>query len=131
MEEPRPYTSATAPDDFRLDDLRARNIPDVPEDVDFVMDHLNDPNFSLSRPPSFISVVEKRSSKKYENADVESHFESDRYSTSRAESRNSTAIDFDESVSIYLPFCFSFLTIPIASRHTRKYERLWPVLTIP
>ena len=25
--------------------LRHRGVPDVPEDVDFLMDHLNDPNF--------------------------------------------------------------------------------------
>lgn len=103
MEEARPYT----PDQV----LRERNVPDVPEDVDFVMEHLNDPNFNLSRPPSFISVVEKQSTKKYdgEDGEVESHFESDRYSTSKA-SRNSTAIDFDESVLLmYMPLS-SFLT---------------------
>jgi len=95
MEEARPYSPEQA--------LRARNVPDVPEDVDFVMDHLNDPNFNLSRPPSFISVVEKRSTKKYsgEDGEAESQIESVRYSTSRAESRNSTAIDFDESVLLY------------------------------
>ena len=79
--------------------LRERNIPDVPEDVDFIMEHLNDPNYDLnSRPPSFTSVVKK----KYQSdGEAESQFDSDRYSTSRAESRNSTAIDFDEYVPIF------------------------------
>ena len=103
MEEGRPYASEQV--------LRQRNVPDVPEDVDFVMEHLNDPNFNLSRPPSFISVVEKRSTKKFdEDGEAESHFESDRYSTSRAESRNSTAIDFDESVILIIYDSPFFLT---------------------
>jgi hypothetical protein len=74
--------------------LRERNVPDVPEDVDFIMEHLNDPNYDLkSRPPSFVSV----DSKGYKtDGEAESQFDSDRYSTSRAESRSSTAIDFDE-----------------------------------
>jgi len=74
--------------------LRVRNVPDVPEDVDFIMEHLNDPNFDLkSRPPSFTSV----DGRKYKSdGEAESQLGSDRYSTSRPESRNSTAIDFDE-----------------------------------
>ena len=33
--------------------LRKRNSsPDVPEDVDYVMSHLNDPNWDLSQPPT-------------------------------------------------------------------------------
>ena len=98
MEEARPYSPEHA--------LRARNVPDVPEDVDFVMEHLNDPNFNLSRPPSFISVVDNKSTKKYDG-EAESQIDYDRYSTSRAESRNSTAIDFDESVLLYRIHHFS------------------------
>lgn len=77
--------------------LRSRAVPDVPEDVDFIMEHLNDPNFDLrSRPPSFTSVDKPGNQKPYpQDTDAESQL-SDRYSTSRAESRNSTAIDFDE-----------------------------------
>ena len=92
MEELKPYTSATAPDDLRMDDLRASNVPNDPEDVDFVMEHLNDPNFNLSRPPS--SLI----------SDVEPHLESDSHSTSKAGFKNPTAIDFDESVFIYSPY---------------------------
>lgn len=33
--------------------LRRRNSsPDVPEDVDYIMSHLNDPNWDLSQPPT-------------------------------------------------------------------------------
>ena len=81
-----------------LHDLRSRHVPDVPEDVDFLLEHLNDPNFDLnqSRPPSF---VERRTKKEiYESSDVdaESQFDSDRYSTSRAESQVTAVDDFDE-----------------------------------
>ncbi|KAF8168231.1 OPT oligopeptide transporter [Crassisporium funariophilum] len=100
LEEPRPYTSST--EQIDLSSLRARHVPDVPEDIDFLMEHLNDPNYDLnkSRPPSFASVEKgtKKAKSAYDHSEVdtESHFESDRYSTSRAESRNSTAIDFDD-----------------------------------
>jgi len=61
------------------------------------MEHLNDPNFDLrSRPPSFSSIDKPGEKKSYHpDTDAESQL-SERYSTSRAESRDSTAIDFDE-----------------------------------
>ena len=81
-------------------DLRARHVPDVPEDVDFLMEHLNDPNFDLtkSRPPSFVSAETRTKKDFYESSDVdaESQFDSDRYSTSRAESQVTAVDDFDE-----------------------------------
>lgn len=103
MEEAKPYNSsmeAVAVPTF----LRPRRVPDVPEDVDFLMDHLNDPNYDLKkRMPSPISsdsieMSHKKIRMSYDpsEVDTESHFDSDRYSTSRAESRNSTAIEFDE-----------------------------------
>ncbi|KAF4623976.1 hypothetical protein D9613_001694 [Agrocybe pediades] len=97
MEDTRPYSSSTEQIDQHAH-FRARIVPDVPEDVDFLMEHLNDPNFDLKKnhPPSFESL-EKGGKKFYASEiDTDSHFESDRYSTSRAESRNSTAIDFDD-----------------------------------
>lgn len=99
MEETKPYTSST--EQIDLPSLRPRNVPDVPEDVDFLMEHLNDPNFDYNknRPSSIASSADMSKKKRFsQNDDVESRFESDRYSTSRAESRNSTAIDFDERV---------------------------------
>lgn len=95
-EDGKAHVSSMEP--FNLPTLRSRHVPDVPQDVDFLMEHLNDPNLDLTtRPPSFASVEKKR--KSYQpDVDAESQPDSDRYSTSRAESRMSTAIDFDECV---------------------------------
>ena len=88
-------------------DLRSRHVPDVPEDIDFLLEHLNDPNFDLtqSRPPSFSSAGTRRKTKKdiYESSDVdaESQFDSDRYSISRAESQVTAVDDFDEWVFLH------------------------------
>jgi hypothetical protein len=92
-QDEKPFTSSTEQVNLPST-LRERRAPDVPEDVDFIMEHLNDPNFDLkSRPPSFTSVDGK---KYHTDGDAESQPDSDKYSTSRAESRHSTAIDFDE-----------------------------------
>src|SRR6266511_2360128 len=93
--------------------LRSRGVPDVPEDVDFVMEHLNDPNFDVSyRSPSLSPVDKSGNQKPYpHDTDTESQL-SDRYSTSRAESRNSTAIDFDEYAFHFLNFCPPVNKIP-------------------
>lgn len=100
MEESKPYASGTE----HVPAPTYRPTPDVPEDVDFLMEHLNDPNYDLKRPPSIRSqeLQGKKVHMMYEQSEVdgESHYESDRYSVSRAESRNSTAIDFDECVLI-------------------------------
>lgn len=84
--------------EHNLPNLRARHVPDVPEDVDFLMEHLNDPNFDLtqSRPPSFSSIAKNKNDLYNSDIDAESQLDSDRYSSSRPESRNSTAVDFDE-----------------------------------
>lgn len=104
MEDGNHHTSGV--EHVSLSNLRTRNIPDVPEDVpSFVERHLNDPNFDLYKnrpapppfesleggPPPAFDTIEK---KKYPISDIdgESHYDS----TSRAESRNSTAIEFDE-----------------------------------
>jgi OPT family small oligopeptide transporter len=79
-----------------------RHVPDVPEDIDFLKDHFNDPNYDLRRRPSSFNSMDKRSDRKWRSSefdtvtDKDSQFDSDRYSTSRAESRNSTSIDFDD-----------------------------------
>jgi hypothetical protein len=105
MKETIFYTSYTE----RSHDLRNLN---VLEDGDFIMEHLNDPNFDLSRAPSLISLAKNSSTKEYvcQNDNVEPQFESDRYSTSRVESRDSMGIDLEESELFYLPFIVSFLT---------------------
>lgn len=95
-------TFSTSTEQFDMSNLRARNVPDVPEDIDYLMEHLNDPNLDLrQRPPSFVSIEDKKT---FKFDDTESQI-SDRYATSRAESRNSTAIDFDEYAAS--PYCSS------------------------
>lgn len=80
------------------DALRHRNVPDVPEDVDFLMEHLNDPNFDLKRsyPPSVNSVSADVQGKKiyaYDQSDYDAESQVD---SDRPASRNSTAIEFDD-----------------------------------
>ncbi|KAF9458343.1 glutathione transporter [Collybia nuda] len=99
MEESRAYASGA--EQVPAPIYRPRQLADVPEDVDFLMEHLNDPNYDLKQgPPSIVSqdFQKKKLHMAYEQSEVdaESNYESDRYSTSRAESRNSTAIDFDD-----------------------------------
>lgn len=94
MEEFKAYLSSS--DNVQTPDtLRARRLPDVPEDVDFVMEHLNDPNYDLKKPPSMHSNTYDLNQGKFHSSEIDSESQDD-YSIGRAESRNSTAIDFDE-----------------------------------
>jgi len=52
MEEARLQASTTK----QVHGVQTRNIPDIQKDAEFVMEHLNDPNFDLTQLPS--SVVE-------------------------------------------------------------------------
>ncbi|KAL1756184.1 OPT oligopeptide transporter protein-domain-containing protein [Schizophyllum commune] len=72
--------------------------PDVPEDIDDMLEHLNDPNYDLRRSFFSSSVASWGASGKPEGkwTGSDSEYESDRYSTDRAESRNSTDIEFDD-----------------------------------
>ena len=63
MEEAKPYTSAAK----QLHNILTRNIPGSQNDADFVMEHLNDPNFDLSQLPS--SVVIEESTQRYVSED--------------------------------------------------------------
>lgn len=92
MEDTKTYSSSFSE---QVLPIRSRAVPDVPEDVDFVMEHLNDPNFDLKKAVSSdIELGDKKTSKyAYSEYDTDSHFD---HTTSRAESRNSTAIEFDE-----------------------------------
>lgn len=101
MEEFNAYRSSPGPDHTNQtpDTFRARQLPDVPEDVDFLMEHLNDPNFDLKKPRRSVhSPTYDFKEKKYSSSEIDgdSQFDYDRYSTERPESRNSTEIDFDE-----------------------------------
>ncbi|KAJ7055027.1 OPT oligopeptide transporter [Mycena amicta] len=97
----KPYTSSS--EELPQYVRQRRSVPDVPEDVD-LLDHLNDPNIDLSglkkrrsdaKPISLQSVGHDR---KTGYASSETDYEaSDRYSSpSRPESRNSTAIEYDD-----------------------------------
>ena len=121
--------------------------PDVPEDIDDMLEHLNDPNYDLRRSffsssvasvdfelglrdargglharPGAVAAFDPNAASGSGGASAsgaqwgagsskpegkwtgsDSEYESDRYSTDRAESRNSTDIEFDEYVS-ELPF---------------------------
>jgi len=83
MEEAGLYTTET----------KQIHIPNVQKDVEFIMEHLNDPNFDLSRLPSpfSVSVLEEES-------------------TSYVGEEDSGTVDFDESVLFYPPILFTFLT---------------------
>ena len=53
MEEAIPVASLTN----QIQEYHMCNIPDVQKNVNFIMEHLNDPNFNLSHPPSFTSDI--------------------------------------------------------------------------
>ncbi|KAJ7596747.1 glutathione transporter [Mycena floridula] len=88
MEESKTYingsTEFVLPDSTRR---RSRVAPDVPEDV---MEHLNDPNFDMKK--MLDAPSEKKRGYTPSDGDAESH----RYASSRAESRNSNDIEFDD-----------------------------------
>ncbi|KAG7098938.1 hypothetical protein E1B28_000828 [Marasmius oreades] len=79
---------------------RLRRIPDVPEDIDYVMDHLNDPNLDLKKPLLSTESLELESKKagqlQYAPSDLDTESNIDTVSYTRAESRNSAAVDFDD-----------------------------------
>jgi hypothetical protein len=99
MDDYKPYTSSTDQLPLPLHALRRRAVPDVPEDVDFLMDHLNDPNFDLKKPlldsaeTVKLDTLPKRKSR-YADTDVESN--ASHPSRTSAPSRTSTAVEFNE-----------------------------------
>lgn len=104
--EPKACNSAT---NFALpSSLRHRAVPDVPEDVDFLMEHLNDPNFdyhselqSLSDSSTDVFELERKKasdagSLRPSDFDAESRSESIRHSTASRSETQGTAFDYDE-----------------------------------
>jgi hypothetical protein len=103
--EPRVYSSAT--NIVHLPTPRHRAVPDVPEDVDFLMEHLNDPNFdytsethSISESSTEVYELERKKvsdtySTRTSDFDARSGVESTRYSTA---SRTDAAFEYDELV---------------------------------
>ncbi|TFK30379.1 OPT-domain-containing protein [Coprinopsis marcescibilis] len=76
--------------------------PQESDDNYFYMDHLNDPNMDLreNRPSSLHHRVTAASKKKveagYDGSDLDTESQYDHYSSSRPDSRISTALDFDD-----------------------------------
>lgn len=105
--ETKVYSSGT--NVLALRNLRARGVPDVPEDVDFLMEHLNDPNFDyqaeLPSPTSSSTDVSELDHKKVvmsqyssgaSDFDTESRADSTtRYSTASRTATPST-FEYDE-----------------------------------
>lgn len=76
MEEFKDYPTASASDVNATPQLRERHVPDVPEDVDFLMEHLNDPNFDLG---GFPSPAATSSSVEFDRQSHERHAKSSAY----------------------------------------------------
>jgi len=87
--------------------LRHRGVPDVPEDVDFFMEHLNDPNFDYgaelrSTADSGTDIYELERSKVVDDySTATSEFDSQsrgsrRYSTPSRTETSSSAFEYDE-----------------------------------
>lgn len=119
------FNASTTPSTPNMS-IRHRRPPDVPEDAvsehDFLLEHLNDPNYDLNSPqghtppPTYSggwssiagkeSIELDRKKLLYNNYDSENGYD-------RPESRNSGALDFDESVSNALRMPVLRLTCPV------------------
>ena len=87
MEQAIPTASLTK----QIHDPHACNIPDVQKNIDFIMEHLNDPNFDISHAPSSTPATEEEVARRYGQHGGE-------------------AIYFDESDLFYPFYHFTFLT---------------------
>ncbi len=102
MEDTTFHTTATEPMSAISTQsfFRPRRAPDVPEDVDLLMEHLNDPNYDLKKPihttHATLESWDMGQKRFYDHSEADTDSQYDRYSTSRADSRSSAAIDFDE-----------------------------------
>lgn len=101
--------------------LRRRNSsPDVPEDVDYVMAHFNDPNWDLTTPPTATTATfaEKGqtsswSEQSFRETESDSQFDSTQGGTSKFDLREAKIEEFE-----YVPFLCSATFITDA-RYTR------------
>ena len=77
--------------------IRQRHLPNVPEarEADFLMEHLNDPNYDLKK---------NRNLQLYSPSDIqtESHMGSNEHLIPRAGLKDSTEIDFDEYAFLFI-----------------------------
>jgi hypothetical protein len=106
--------------------LIPRHVPDVPEDVDLFMDHLNDPNYDLHSLLQKAADEDHADHKKRPSVgdfSGKGSYDTELKHTSRysiTESRVS-AIEFDECVSTWLTRTVTNVSIPV-SRPTPKSE---------
>ena len=60
----------------QTDEPHVRNIPGVQKNVDFIMEHLNDPNLDLSHPPFYSSPIKEEPTTRYgQNGNVGIYFD--------------------------------------------------------
>jgi hypothetical protein len=111
MEEAIPSDSSAK----QIHDTHTRSIPDVQENADFIMEHLNDPNFDLVHPPSFPAAIEEHQTRRdvRKDGNVENNFESALFNLS------------------FRVLFSNYIIHAIASHHIPKCKQLYPVLTIP
>jgi hypothetical protein len=117
MEDTKPYNSATS---FASasQNLRPRHSADVPEDVEIVMSHLNDPNYDINRTGSMASLAEsfeldvkRRSIDKTVSVEFKVDFDNESqtgYSSGDRAGSRASAIEFDEYVLPSVNFAFFF-----------------------
>jgi hypothetical protein len=123
MDETKSISTAT--DVVTLPSLPRERRASVPSrDDKFILEHLNDPNFDLrarSRASDAESYGAKPHDSKYGASDVDTS--SQERSLSRAESRDSTAIGFEEYVPTRAPeppFSYSFQRVPLSRSQSRR-----------
>ena len=116
---PRPTNNAT-----NFSSVRRRGVPDVPEDVDFLMEHLNDPNFdyysdshSFSDSSTQVFDIERKSISdagpiRSSEFDTQSRSESMRYSAASKLDTEGTVFEYNELVYHHLSPPILLLTTP-------------------
>jgi hypothetical protein len=105
----KPYTSSAEDVGTLPQYVRRRNVvPDVPEDVDYYMEHLNDPNLDLKKPLAEPISSDDHKKPSYAHSDTDVEYSDRASAPSRAGSRDSSAFEFDEYV-------FRPIIIPLTS----------------
>jgi hypothetical protein len=74
MEEEKPNTSSP-----QQSHANSCSNPGIKKDAEFIMEHLNDPNFDLSWLPSSVSVAEEEVTKRYIGKDSNGAIDLDKW----------------------------------------------------
>lgn len=105
MEETKVYDPSSDQVNMTAAYLRPREVPDTGEDMQLIRENFRDPNLDLRKlrrrsPRQQAADMAQKKAAGYSQSEIDvegyDQYESDRFSSSRAESRNSTAIEFDE-----------------------------------